>query len=148
MLDPKEKSPKFRANIHQIYTLNKELGEVFIHITQGNKTNEIEFLSNAISVFVMNCRYILNEGTLPSNPKKRLDPRTMKTLNKYISNWSKPSIELDRIQPSKPILKKKRYERHGYSESSENESVERTIVAHVVSKGIVEIRIKGVSRNY
>jgi len=151
-----EKSKDFDAdssnlNISQLAGEAKKLEALFRQWKKVVYSETGTTLLIRITEFVNECRYILNRGVVPTNPKKKLAKRTVQMVENYMSKWSRISLDVKKNTSSTVRLLSYRYARATYDEPSDNEFA-TSIEALSVSSDQTEERIKlgkrGVSRDF
>jgi len=135
-------------NIRQTSQLNKELLVSYQKI-EGKDVYQRKILINRILDFTNDCRYIINRGSIPSNPKKKLADKTIKTLKNYIYDWSDRSLEIKRTMPSITKVSQYRYERLDYQVASQEQPAAIPMIPHRKSgKTRKRIRLRTIIRDF
>lgn len=100
-------------NVRQLGQENKEMGLSYEHWKEGRLPESSRFIER-ITEFICECRYVLNRGTVPTNPKKNLARRTVKMLNNYMSKWSDIRAEIKQSESPTPRTLVHGYKRETY----------------------------------
>jgi hypothetical protein len=100
-------------NIRQLTQENKEMELSYGDWKEG-KLSESSRLIERITGFICECRYILNRGTVPTNPKKNLAERTVKMLNNYMSKWTSIRAKIKQSERPTPRTLVHGYKRETY----------------------------------
>lgn len=148
------KGPKDANNHLNISQLSREYKSVEVLYQQwkeGSYPETSDVLLMRITVFVNECRYVLNRGTVPRNPERKLADRTVKILETHMSKLSRISIDIKKTTSPKARLLSYRYERATYREASDSDPA--TPIEHIQKLSVrphekVKLGKRGVSRDF
>jgi len=121
MANNQPKNDDIHLNTRQISQENKKIVALYEQWENRFSIKRSITLLEKIAFCFCECRYVLNRGTVPSNPKKQLAPKTEQMLYNYMTNWSKINVEIKSIMKERIKIKLLRYgfTRRGYKEITE-----------------------------
>lgn len=100
-----------------------------------------------IDIFVFDCQFRINEGTLPSNPNKKLSKSTKNTLQNYINIWTEVETEVMKNNKFRFLKITKSIKRDYYKEKNIPKDKYTPIPVNSISKRR-NVRIRSINRDF
>jgi hypothetical protein len=138
-------------NISQLLKEGRNVDVLYQQWKKGVDPETSGVLLKRINALVHECRYVLNRGTVPTNPKKKLAERTVKMLETHMSKWSEISIDVKKNTPLTAGLLLYLYERATYKEvlhSDPATPIETVQKVSVQTHENIKLGKRGVSRDF
>lgn len=138
-------------NISQLSREGRNVQVLYQQWKEGIYPETSGILLERITAFIHECRYVLNRGTVPTNPKRKLAERTVKMLEAHMSKWSRISKDIKKTAPLTVRLPSYLYERATYNEASDSDPatpIEAVKKSSVQTQEKIKLGKRGVSRDF